>query len=115
MRKAACLPRRVSETSLKGLLPFPVPEQFSPVAAGTLQTWPTGFHSTSIVMHLLGCGVHKFLCTGSKKVRRMVPTTGDCQDWSPPRLYSGRVGAAQGLQHVHGGAITPKWSADLCS
>src|ERR1700721_2520671 len=42
-KKAASLLRTVSETSPKGFLPFPGPEQFSPVAEGTLQTWATGF------------------------------------------------------------------------
>src|SRR5204862_6122957 len=42
-KKAACLLQTMSETSLKGLLPFPAPEQFSLVAGGTLQTWATGF------------------------------------------------------------------------
>ena len=49
-KKAACPLRTVSETSLKGLLPFPVPEQFAPVAGGTLQTWPTGIRSVLILM-----------------------------------------------------------------
>ena len=47
--RAACLLQRVSETSLKGPLPFPVPELFSPVAGGTLQTWPTGFRSVYLL------------------------------------------------------------------
>jgi hypothetical protein len=46
-KRAACLLQTVSEISPKGLLPFPVPELFSPVAGGTLQTWPTGFRSVS--------------------------------------------------------------------
>src|ERR1039458_2255432 len=44
-KKAACLLQAVSETSPKGLLPFPVPEQSFPVAGGTLQTLATGFRS----------------------------------------------------------------------
>jgi hypothetical protein len=47
LKKAACLLRTVSETSPEGLLPFPVPEQSSPVAGGTLQTLATGFCSVS--------------------------------------------------------------------
>ena len=42
-KKAACLLQTVSKTSLKGPRRFPVPEQFSPVAGGTLQTLATGF------------------------------------------------------------------------
>src|SRR5580692_11046303 len=37
-KKVACLLQTVSATFLKGLLPFPVPEQFASVAGGTLQT-----------------------------------------------------------------------------
>jgi len=47
LKKAACLLRTVSETSPEGLRPFPVPEQSSPVAGGTLQTLATGFCSVS--------------------------------------------------------------------
>ena len=42
-KKAACLLQTVSEKFPKGLLPFPVPEQFFPASGGTLQTWATGF------------------------------------------------------------------------
>src|SRR4029077_6800402 len=37
-RRDACLPRKGSETFPAVLLPFPVPEQFFPVAGGILQT-----------------------------------------------------------------------------
>ncbi len=47
LKKAACLLQTVSEIFPEGLLPFPAPEQFSPVAEGTLQIWATGFRSVS--------------------------------------------------------------------
>src|SRR3954469_14745774 len=37
-KRAACLLQTASAIFLKGPLPFPVPEQFSPVAGDTLQT-----------------------------------------------------------------------------
>src|SRR5690348_11039308 len=42
-KTTACPLQTVSAIFLKGLLPFRVPELFSPVAGGTLQIWPTGF------------------------------------------------------------------------
>src|SRR5436305_9772417 len=48
-KKAACPLQRVLETSPKGLLPFPVPEQSAPDAGDTLQIWPTGFRSVLIL------------------------------------------------------------------
>ena len=73
-KKAACLLRTASETSPEGLLPFPVPEQFSPVAGGTLQILATGFSlRLSIVMHRVRRSVQSFLWDGSIKTHGTVP------------------------------------------
>ncbi len=72
--KAACPLRTASETSPEGLLPFPVPEQFSPVAGDTLQIWATGFSlRLSIVMQDFGKRVQSFLWDGSIKTHPTVP------------------------------------------
>src|ERR1700722_20347551 len=60
LKKGAFPLRRVSETFPKGLLPFPAPEQFSPVAGGTPQTWATVSLRPSIVMQLIRSGVQSF-------------------------------------------------------
>src|SRR3954468_6325734 len=46
--KAAYLLRRASGTFPREPLPSRVPEQSSPVAGDTLQTWPTGIRSVSL-------------------------------------------------------------------
>src|SRR5579859_2870026 len=65
-KTTACPLQTVSAIFLKGLLPFRVPELFSPVAGGTLQIWPTGSLRLSIVMHLLGRGVYSFMSDRKK-------------------------------------------------
>ena len=57
MRKKAASPlQRVSAIFLEGLLPSPAPEQFSPVAGGTPQIWPTGFRSLCSIVMQRNCG-----------------------------------------------------------
>src|SRR5438309_11070580 len=72
-KRVACLLQRAPVTSLKGPLPFPVPEQFSPVAGDTLQTWATGF-APSVYLNatiMIGCPVFSY--KGSRKIKSKVP------------------------------------------
>ncbi len=55
-RRAAYLPRTTLETFRGAPLPFPVPEQSFPDAAGILQTWPTGFAPAVIVCNFVHTG-----------------------------------------------------------
>ena len=80
MRKKAAFPlQRVSAIFREGLRPSPAPEQFSPVAGGTLQIWPTGFRSLpSIVMQRNCREVQSFSGCHRKKLHTQVPGTATC-------------------------------------
>src|ERR1700692_2915642 len=107
-KKAASLLRTVSEISPKGPLPFPVPEQFSPVAEGTLQTWATGFAPSLIVMQLFATGVQSFRWKTSKKLRNLVPLWERTLAGSSDRLGgSGWSVRSQRFQHIYRRAVTP--------
>src|SRR5579872_370268 len=72
-KKAACPLQRASETSPKGPLPFPVPEQFAPVAGGTLQTWPTEFRSDTYLNAMKSRSCPVFFVDTIEKIHTSVP------------------------------------------
>src|SRR5208283_1918218 len=101
-RKVACLLQTASETSLEEPPLFPVPEQSSRDARGTLQTLPIQLLLPFIVMPNWRRNVQQNLLI------RAISWAGGVA-----KLHRRRPFRAESLQNIHRGAIAAQGSADL--